>query len=89
MKDKLLIKYPIIEKYKNVYDIYVLLDKEHFFARPLYKGIDIEKAKEAINRYCDHHIKNVELLRQGCLKKLEKLNEDNNYERLETRSDYL
>lgn len=80
MKDKLLIKFPIIEKDKNVYDIHVLLDTEHFFVCPLYKGIDIEKAKEAINHYCDHHIKNVELLRQGCLKKLKKLNKENNYE---------
>lgn len=73
MRDKLSIKFPEIEKDKNTYDIYVLLGTEHCYVQPLYKGADIEKAKEAINRYCDHHIKNVELLRQGCLKKLEKL----------------
>ena len=76
MRDRLSIKFPTIEKDKNVYDIYVLLDTEHFYVFPLYKGIDVEKAKEAINRYCDHQIKNVELLRQDCLKRLKKLNKE-------------
>ena len=76
MKNELSIKNLNIEKDNDIYDIYILLDTKHFFVRPLYKGTDIEKAKEAINRYCDHHISNVELLRQGCLRRLEKLNKE-------------
>ena len=73
MKDELLIKKLNIEKDNDIYDVYIHLDTKHYYVRPLYKGTDIEKAREVINRYCDSHIKKVELLRRGCLKRLEKL----------------
>ena len=61
----------MVEKEGDKYDIYVYT--KYPYALPLYKGTDIEKAKQTINRYCDRHIKNIESLRKVCLNRLERL----------------
>lgn len=63
----------VIEKDNDIYDIYILLDTKHFYARPLYKGTDIEKAKEIVNNYYDKHIEDIEKRRKRDLNLLEKL----------------
>lgn len=63
----------IVEKDNDIYDIYILFHTKYSYVRPLYKGTDIEKAREIVNNYYDKHVEDIKQLRKRDLNLLEKL----------------
>ena len=61
----------IVEKDNDIYDIYILFHTKYSCIRPLYKGADIERAKEIVDNYYDKHIEDMQQLRKRDLNLLE------------------